>query len=84
MNDKLLLLQILKTHYVNHLFLNQPEVKTLREARLIDYEVAMSSENLIFRISLKFKYIEACFLVEFELHVEFSVLKKKIAYVIKS
>ena len=80
MNDKLLLLQILKTHYVNHLFLNQPEVKTLREARLIDYEVAMSSENLIFR----YKYIEACFLVEFELHVEFSVLKKKIAYVIKS
>ena len=66
MNDNLLLLQILKTHYVNNLSFNLPEVEALREARPIDFEVTISSENLIFRISLivdvtqhnlKFKYI---------------------------
>ena len=66
MDYKFLLLQILKTHYVTHLIFNLPEVEALREARLIDFKVTISSENLIFRISLmldvtqhklKFKYI---------------------------
>ena len=45
MNDNLLLLQILKTHYVNNLSFNLPEVEALREARPIDFEVTISSEN---------------------------------------
>ena len=45
MDYKFLLLQILKTHYVTHLIFNLPEVEALREARPIDVEVTISSEN---------------------------------------